>query len=81
MPIETGIPADQIPRARWRKSSVSNPSGCCVELARLPGHRVAVRDSQDASGPALVFTQAEMASFLHRLRDGATSRQTAGTSR
>jgi hypothetical protein len=81
MPIETGIPADQIPGARWRKSSVSNPSGCCVELAGLPGRRVAVRDSQDATGPALIFTQAEMASFLHRLRDGDTSRQTAGTSR
>lgn len=73
MPMETGMPADRIPGARWRKSSASNPSGCCVELAELAGRRVAVRDSTDASGPALIFTRAEMATFLRGLRDGGAS--------
>jgi uncharacterized protein DUF397 len=70
MPAETGVPADQIAGARWCKSSASNPSGCCVELAELPGHQVAVRDSQDPTGPALVFGRAEMAEFLRGLREG-----------
>jgi hypothetical protein len=70
MPAESGVPAGQIAGARWRKSSASNPSGCCVELAELPGRRVAVRDSQDPCGPALVFGRAEMASFLRDLRAG-----------
>ncbi|MFD6565523.1 DUF397 domain-containing protein [Micromonospora profundi] len=43
--------------ARWRKSTRSNGSGgACVEVAdNLPGV-VAVRDSKDPGGPALVFT-------------------------
>ncbi|MEU8181535.1 DUF397 domain-containing protein [Micromonospora sp. NPDC049044] len=42
--------------ARWRKSTRSNGSGgACVEVAsNLPGF-VAVRDSKDPTGPALVF--------------------------
>ncbi|MGC5309294.1 DUF397 domain-containing protein [Micromonospora zamorensis] len=42
--------------ARWRKSTRSNGSGgACVEVAsNLPG-LVAVRDSKDPTGPALVF--------------------------
>ncbi|RQX05388.1 DUF397 domain-containing protein [Micromonospora inaquosa] len=42
--------------ARWRKSTRSNGSGgACVEVAdNLPG-LVAVRDSKDPGGPALVF--------------------------
>lgn len=41
---------------RWRKSTRSNGSGGnCVEVAsNLPG-LVAVRDSKDPTGPALVF--------------------------
>jgi hypothetical protein len=41
----------------WRKSRASNPRGDCVELA------VAVRNSRDPSGPALVYTPAEIAAF------------------
>ncbi|HEY7432936.1 MAG TPA: DUF397 domain-containing protein [Streptosporangiaceae bacterium] len=70
MPVENGIPADEIHAARWRKSSVSNPSGCCVELAELPGSQVAIRNSRDKSGPALVYGRAELAAFLRDLRDG-----------
>ncbi|GAB2958768.1 hypothetical protein GCM10027280_54360 [Micromonospora polyrhachis] len=51
--------------ARWRKSIRSGASGGdCVEVAdNLPG-AVAVRDSKDRQGPALVFTPAAWRSFL-----------------
>ena len=63
MKIENGQPADQLTVA-WRKATASNPSGSCVELAGLPDGGVAVRNSRFPSGPALVYTRAELAAFL-----------------
>ena len=57
--------------AKWRKSSHSNPSGNCVEIARLPGQRVAVRDSWRPDGPALLFSQAAWEVFLRGVRERA----------
>jgi hypothetical protein len=55
---------------RWRKSRHSNPDGNCVELAPLPEGGIALRNSRDPEGPALVYTRAEMASFLAGAKDG-----------
>lgn len=55
---------------RWRKSSASNPTGNCVELAALAGGRIAVRNSRHPSGPVLVYTRAEIAAFLTGVRAG-----------
>lgn len=54
----------------WRKSRSSNPSGNCVELARLPGGEIAVRNSREPDGPVLVYTRAEIAAFVGGARDG-----------
>ncbi|MGI8446652.1 MAG: DUF397 domain-containing protein [Streptosporangiaceae bacterium] len=58
-------------RAAWRKSTYSNGSGGnCIEVARnLPGV-VAIRDSKNPGGPALVFTPADWEAFAARLRSG-----------
>ena len=58
--------------AKWRKSSHSNPSGNCVEIAGLAGQGVAVRDSRRPDGPALLFSQAAWDTFLRSLREGAS---------
>jgi Domain of unknown function (DUF397) len=56
--------------AAWRKSTRSNDGGNCVEVAdNLPGV-VAVRDSKNPTGPALVFTPAEWAAFTIGVKDG-----------
>jgi hypothetical protein len=67
---ENGTPATRLPAAAWRKSARSGAQGNCVEIARLTSGDVAVRNSRDPSGPALVFTRAEMAAFLAGARDG-----------
>jgi hypothetical protein len=64
------VPVAQMRAAKWRKSRHSNPSGNCVEMARLPGQQVAVRDSHRPDGPALLFTQAAWERFVHGLREG-----------
>jgi hypothetical protein len=57
------IQGTDLSRATWHKSAYSNNGGACVEVARnLPGI-VAVRDSKDPDGPALIFTPADWEAF------------------
>lgn len=54
----------------WRKSSASNPTGNCVELAATADGGVAMRNSRHPGGPTLVYTRAEIAAFLDGVRAG-----------
>jgi Domain of unknown function (DUF397) len=55
---------------QWRKSSASNPSGNCVELAELADGEIALRNSRFPSGPVVVGSRAEVAAFLRAVRSG-----------
>jgi hypothetical protein len=68
----SGVQASRLRGAAWRKSRHSNPSGNCVEVAGLTAGKVAVRDSRHPRGPALIFTRAEWAAFVRRVRDGGS---------
>jgi hypothetical protein len=69
-PTYNGMPALLMRSAVWRKSHKSNPSGNCVEMARLPSGVIAVRNSRDPDGPALIYTRAEIDAFIRGIKDG-----------
>lgn len=53
----------------WRKSTFSNGTTDCVELAKNNG-MVYVRDSKDPDGPMLGFTKGEVLAFLDGAKAG-----------
>jgi hypothetical protein len=66
-----GMPATELPVDGWTKSHFSSPNGNCVELAALPdGSGVAVRNSRDPEGPALIYTKAEIDAFVRGAASG-----------
>jgi hypothetical protein len=51
--------------AAWRKSSYrGSDGGECVEVAAIPNHRVAIRDSKNPEGPALLLSPTAFAAFV-----------------
>jgi hypothetical protein len=67
------MPAPDLSRVTWLKSSYSNSSGgSCVEIAILAGaageHDIAVRDSKDPHGPALAVTARQWRDFTAAIK-------------
>ncbi|MFB8415456.1 DUF397 domain-containing protein [Streptomyces albidoflavus] len=54
---------------QWVRSSFSGAQGDCVECGNL-GHAVAVRDSKNPAGPALVVSRGALDQFLGAVRAG-----------
>lgn len=65
-----GVPATELGPLTWIKSSRSGAQAQCVETAALPTGGVAMRNSRDRSGPALVFTHDEMVAFVDGVKAG-----------
>jgi hypothetical protein len=68
--IYNGMPAGALGAVSWSKPWSGSNGGACVEAARLPGGRVAVRQSTDPEGPALIFEPAEIRAFIEGARSG-----------
>ncbi|MEU4409944.1 DUF397 domain-containing protein [Streptosporangium sp. NPDC023963] len=68
--LYSGMSAALMDGVVWRKSHFSNPSGNCVELAELPDGSVAMRNSRDPEGPALIYTRREAGDFVRGVKGG-----------
>jgi len=64
----------ELTRIRWRKSTYSSTNGGnCIEVGTGPG-TIAVRDSKDLTGPALVFAPGRWQAFTRAVKDGRAAR-------
>ena len=68
--IRSGMPAEDILGALWQKPWSGSNGGACLEVAKLPDGRVAVRQSTDPEGPALVFSAEEIRVFVKSSKEG-----------
>jgi hypothetical protein len=62
--------AIELSAAEWRKSTYSNGQSNCVEVAANLDGIVAVRDSKDPHGPALIFTPDQWQRFAAGVKSG-----------
>jgi uncharacterized protein DUF397 len=53
----------------WRKPSRSGGNNNCFECGELPDGSMAVRDSKDPSGSALVFDRSAWVAFTAAIKD------------
>src|ERR1700742_3451824 len=68
--IYNGMSAGELTGAAWRKSQRSNSQGACVEMARISAETVAMRNSRDPQGPALICPRNAIVALVAGLRDG-----------
>jgi Domain of unknown function (DUF397) len=60
-----------LPVERWQRSTYSTAANNCVETAVLGADLLAVRDSKDPQGPALLFDATAWSEFVGAVRSGA----------
>jgi hypothetical protein len=68
--IYNGMPASGLHGAQWQASRHGDRQAACVEMAVLPGGSIAMRDSRQPDGPALIYTYAEIEAFITGAKDG-----------
>ncbi|MGW0572955.1 DUF397 domain-containing protein [Streptomyces tauricus] len=54
----------------WRKPWSGSNNGNCVEAKTLDGERVALRQSRDPNGPALIYPAFALAEFIKAAKSG-----------
>jgi Domain of unknown function (DUF397) len=67
--IRTGLPAADLGPDGWAKPWSDN-GGSCLEAKKLPGGQVALRQSTDPDGPALILEPAEVRAFIDGAKAG-----------
>ena len=63
MPTHSIAP-ELAPEQAWFKSSYSDAGQNCLEAAHLPSEGIAIRDSKNPTGPALVLPPTAWTAFL-----------------
>ncbi|MEU1800001.1 DUF397 domain-containing protein [Streptomyces sp. NPDC019937] len=69
--VYNGMPATRLATEGWRKPWSGPNGGACVEALRLHDGRIALRQSTDPDGPALIYTHHEMERFIQGAKAGA----------
>jgi hypothetical protein len=68
--VFNGMPAAQLGDEGWHKPCSGSNGGACVEAKKLQDGRVALRQSTDPDGPALIYTTPEIAAFIRGAKAG-----------
>jgi hypothetical protein len=68
-PIRNGMRAASLGDDGWRKPWSDN-GGSCLEAKKLPGGRIALRQSTDPDGPALILEPDEIRAFVEGAKAG-----------
>ncbi|WNE94483.1 DUF397 domain-containing protein [Streptomyces luomodiensis] len=68
--IHNGMRATDLGSEGWHKPWSGGNGGNCVEAMRLDDGRVAIRQSTDPDGPALIYTRHEIVAFIQGAKAG-----------
>jgi Domain of unknown function (DUF397) len=68
--IHNGIPAASLTEATWKAAGHGEPRAASAEMAALPGGSIAMRNSRDRDGLALIYTHAEIEAFIDGVKAG-----------
>ncbi len=68
--IRNGMSAADLGADGWQKPWSGGNGGNCVEAMKLDDGRVAVRQSADPDGPALIYTLSEITAFIQGAKAG-----------
>ncbi|WP_405608206.1 DUF397 domain-containing protein [Streptomyces sp. NBC_00076] len=75
--VYNGMPASDLGEHGWECPWSGPNGGQCVETKQLPDGRVALRQSTDPGGPALIYTPEEIAAFVRGIKRGLADHLTA----
>jgi hypothetical protein len=70
MHIRNGMRSSDLGPEGWRKPWSGSNGGACLEAKKLPGGRVALRQSTDPNGPALILEPNEISAFVNGAKAG-----------
>lgn len=76
--VYNGMPACDLGEQGWERPWSGPNGGQCVETKRLTDGRVAVRQSTDPAGPALIYAREEIAAFVRGVKEGLADHLAAG---
>ncbi|MFG2596864.1 DUF397 domain-containing protein [Streptomyces sp. DT20] len=76
--VYNGMSARDLGEQGWERPWSGPNGGQCVETKKLADGRVAVRQSTDPAGPALIYAPEEIAAFLRGVKEGMADHLAAG---